>query len=213
MAELSTTSGIPTATIKFYLREGLLPAGLRTGPTQAQYDESHVQRLRLIRALLDVGQLSVTAARSVIASIDSDDPLLHTFDLAQQSVSQALDPAEVGEAALGQVDAVLDGWRVSPQNPGRIAAAQVLKVFGELGEPAMRGWYARYAEAALIVAGADLDEIDARDDREAKAQMVVVGTVLGDALFSGLRRAAQEHISSERYPAPPYPTTPSHSKE
>jgi DNA-binding transcriptional MerR regulator len=213
MAELSTTSGIPTATIKFYLREELLPAGLRTGPTQAQYDESHLQRLRLIRALLDVGQLSVAAARAVIASIDSDDPLLHTFDLAQQSVSQTLDPALVGDDALGRIDEVLDGWRVSPQNPGRIAAAQVLKVFGELGEPAMRGWYARYAEAALIVAGADLDEIDARDDREQKAQMVVVGTVLGDALFSGLRRAAQEHISSERYPAPPYPPTPTHSEE
>ncbi|WP_394768483.1 MerR family transcriptional regulator [Lacisediminihabitans sp.] len=212
MAELSTTSGIPTATIKFYLREGLLPAGVRTGPTQAQYDESHLQRLRLIRALLDVGELSVTAARGVIASIDSDDPLLHTFDLAQQSVSQVLDPAEVGDDALDQIDAVLDGWRVSPGNPGRIAAARVLKVFGELGEPAMRGWHARYAEAALLVAAADLDEIDARDDREAKAQMVVVGTVLGDALFSGLRRAAQEHISSERYPAPS-PTTAGHSKE
>jgi len=26
-----------------------------------------------------------------------------------------------------------------------------------------------------------------------------VGTVLGDALISGLRRAAQEHVTSQRY--------------
>jgi hypothetical protein len=57
----------------------------------------------------------------------------------------------------------------------------------------------RYADAALLVAAADLDEVDAREGRQEKAELVVVGTALGDALFSGLRRAAQEHVSAERY--------------
>nr|MDT0525976.1 MerR family DNA-binding transcriptional regulator [Streptomyces sp. DSM 41633] len=36
LAELSERSGVPTATIKYYLREGLLPAGRRISATQAE---------------------------------------------------------------------------------------------------------------------------------------------------------------------------------
>ena len=55
ISELSSRTGIPVATIKFYLRENLLHPGVRTAATQAQYDESHEARLRLIRALLGPG--------------------------------------------------------------------------------------------------------------------------------------------------------------
>ena len=59
ISELSRTSDVPVATIKYYLRERLLPEGRRTSATQAQYDDSHLARLRLIRALLGPGGLSV----------------------------------------------------------------------------------------------------------------------------------------------------------
>ena len=42
ISELSRVSCVPTATIKYYLREKLLHDGLRTSPTQAQYDDTHV---------------------------------------------------------------------------------------------------------------------------------------------------------------------------
>jgi hypothetical protein len=51
ISELSSQTGVPVATIKFYLREKLLQEGIRTSATQAQYNESHVARLRLIRAI------------------------------------------------------------------------------------------------------------------------------------------------------------------
>jgi DNA-binding transcriptional MerR regulator len=70
ISELSSQSGVPVATIKFYLRENLLHDGVRTAATQAQYDESHVARLRLIRALLGPGGLSVAAAHRVIRAIE-----------------------------------------------------------------------------------------------------------------------------------------------
>ena len=44
ISQLSAQTGIPVATIKFYLRENLLHDGARTSATQAQYDESHVAR-------------------------------------------------------------------------------------------------------------------------------------------------------------------------
>ena len=51
MSQLCETSGVSVPSIKFYLREGLLPAGERTSATQAEYGPEHVERLRLIRAL------------------------------------------------------------------------------------------------------------------------------------------------------------------
>jgi DNA-binding transcriptional MerR regulator len=84
---LSRASGIPVATIKFYLRERLLPAGERTGPNQSRYREEHLRRLRFIRGLLKVGGLSVATARGVIDAVDSEPPLVPTFGVGQRAVS------------------------------------------------------------------------------------------------------------------------------
>ncbi|TFC21223.1 MerR family transcriptional regulator [Cryobacterium algoritolerans] len=207
MAQLSAESDTPVATIKFYLRENLLAGGERTSPNQASYNTGHLRRIRLVRGLIDVGGLSVAAARRVIEAIDSELPLPETFEIAQRSVSDELDPTAIDSSALARVDGLMAGWHVSANNPGRLAAASVLETFDQIGHVDHRGWFAGYAAAALLVADADLDEVDALPDREAKAEMVVVGTVLGDALFSGLRRAAQEHISLLRYPYPNHEIT------
>jgi len=199
IAEFSTTSAIPVATIKYYLREKLLPAGESETANQASYGAVHLDRLRLIRALIGVGGLSVASARRVLEAIDSDASLPEVFKVAQHSVSAAIESSDLEPADLASIDALLEGWHVSPENPGRLAAARVLSAFRGVGQTDERGWYARYAEAALLAAAADLDEIESRPDRAAKAETVVVGTVLGDALISGLRRAAQEHVTFQRY--------------
>ncbi len=203
MAALSATTGIPVATIKYYLREDLLPAGERVGPTQASYDDSHVRRLRLIKSLVDVGGLSIASTRRVLESIDADITIGETLEVAQSTVSENLDPATIDEASLQLVDEAISGWNVHPMNPGRLAAARVLMTFAAVGQADTRGWVDRYTAAALKAAEADLDEIETRPDRAARAETVVIGTVLGDALFAALRRAAQEHLTCERYGLPP----------
>jgi DNA-binding transcriptional MerR regulator len=77
ISELSSHTEIPVATVKFYLRENLLHEGVRTAATQAQYDQSHVARLRLIRALLGPGGLSVAAAHQVIQAIEEPPESVH----------------------------------------------------------------------------------------------------------------------------------------
>jgi DNA-binding transcriptional MerR regulator len=77
ISELSSRSGVPVATIKFYLRENLLHDGVRTAANQAQYDENHVARLRLIRALLGLGGLSIAAAHRVIRAIEEPPESVH----------------------------------------------------------------------------------------------------------------------------------------
>lgn len=57
VSELSTRSGVPISSIKYYLREGLLQSGVRTATNQADYGEPHVRRLRLIRSMTEIGEL------------------------------------------------------------------------------------------------------------------------------------------------------------
>src|SRR5947209_19390152 len=73
MSELARASGVPVPTIKFYLRERLLPPGRATAATQAQYDHEHLARLRLIRALVDVGRLPLASVRYVLQIVDAGD--------------------------------------------------------------------------------------------------------------------------------------------
>ena len=73
MSELSSRSGLPVPTIKYYLRERLLHPGEAVGATRARYDDSHVRRLRLVRALIDVAGMRLDDVRRVLTAIDDPD--------------------------------------------------------------------------------------------------------------------------------------------
>lgn len=216
MSELSTATGVAVPTLKFYLREQLLHAGERTSPNQAQYDATHVERVRLVRALLEVGGLSVAQAARVVAALDSDQPLSNVFGVAQRAVSipaalvrDATDEATDAEPTptVGQtrIAALCEsrGWRVYPNNPGLPLAARVLDTYAALGldhisDTVLDG----YAQAADLVAVADLAAVGAADEPTEMTRTVAAGTVLGDTLFAGLRRIAQEAESFRRFPLP-----------
>ena len=51
ISELSSITGVPVATIKYYQREGLLPDGDKRTPRLTEYDDRHVRRLGLLRIL------------------------------------------------------------------------------------------------------------------------------------------------------------------
>ncbi|WP_344447735.1 MerR family transcriptional regulator, partial [Kitasatospora nipponensis] len=88
ISELSRRSGVPVATIKYYLREELVPAGVATSATQAEYDDHHLRRLRLARALIAVRGLSVSTTREVLRALDEHSTDLHLlFGLALGAVS------------------------------------------------------------------------------------------------------------------------------
>ena len=105
VGELSKRSGVPVPTIKYYLREGLLPAGVLTSPNQAHYDDEHLRRLRLVRALIDVGGLSIATVREVLGVVDSHDDSLHEkLGAVQEAISQP-GPGELDPLAIDDVQA------------------------------------------------------------------------------------------------------------
>lgn len=215
MSELSTATGVAVPTLKFYLREQLLHAGERTSPNQAQYDASHVERVRLVRALLEVGGLSVAQAARVVGALDSDMPLSSVFGVAQRAVSipaalasaddEATDAEPAPTAGQTRIAALCEsrGWRVYPNNPGLPLAARVLDTYAALGLGHISDTVLdRYAQAADLVAAADLAAVGAVDELTEMTRTVAAGTVLGDTLLAGLRRIAQEAESFRRFPLP-----------
>ena len=72
ISELARRSDLPVPTIKYYLREGLLHPGKAVGVTKAQYDEGHVRRLRLVRALTEVAGMRLDDVRRVLDAIDDE---------------------------------------------------------------------------------------------------------------------------------------------
>ncbi|MGH3915755.1 MAG: MerR family transcriptional regulator [Pseudonocardiaceae bacterium] len=203
MAELSDRTGVPVPTIKYYMREGLLSPGERTSPNQARYDEGHIRRLKLIRALVDIGGLSIAATRAVLARLDSPDVgALETLGQVQYSLSPAREHVEdeAWRAAGDEVDRLLTryGWKVCATNPAWAALIEVIAVLHRLGQQDFLGLLDNYATAARTVADADVELVSARELLEDRAEGVVVAAVLGDAVLASLRRLAQEDLIVRR---------------
>jgi DNA-binding transcriptional MerR regulator len=184
ISELSVESGVAIATIKYYLREGLLPGGVATGPNQARYDDTHLYRLRLIRALLDVGGLSVAAAGEVLAAVD--DPTLVGHELLGVAHRAVAPAARSGRdrpewsTARAQAAALVAGrgWRVDDCAPALDQLADVLAVIHGLGLEELAAGLDGYADAAELAARHDLAAVAARAHRAGQDH---IGPRLADA--------------------------------
>jgi DNA-binding transcriptional MerR regulator len=200
ITELADATGVAPATVKYYVREGLLPAGSRVSDNRTEYDDAHVRRVRLVRALIDVGRLPVARAREVLAVLDDDGRQVQdVFAVAQDALTPGPPPTDPPASdALDRIDAVTRraGWCVLEGHAGRAQAARAVDALERSGHRMDDGYLDRYAEAAGIQADADLAAVRARPDRTAMAELMVVGTVLGDHLAAGLRRVAQATVST-----------------
>ncbi|MEU2657315.1 MerR family transcriptional regulator [Streptomyces sp. NPDC007325] len=210
IGELSRRTGVSVPTIKFYVREGLLPAGRLTSPNQAAYEETHVRRLRLIRALIDVGGLSVAAVGEVIAAVDDHERPVHRLlgEAAERLVPRYGGESAVGEEGEGALVAARERvgelirereWRCHPGSPAAEALAVALAALESVGHERFGEVLGAYADAAERVARADLEYVARHVAREELVESVAVGTVLGDALFGALRRLAQIDASSRLF--------------
>ncbi|MFI7639431.1 MerR family transcriptional regulator [Nonomuraea sp. NPDC049400] len=201
ISELSAKSGVAIPTIKYYLRESLLHQGQQTAATRAEYDESHLRRLRLIRALLEVGKLPVASIKKVIAAVEDESlPVHEMLGTAHYALSPAVEPepGEDWQIARDHVDRLIAdlGWDIAPHAPTRDELAQTLVRMRQLG---LHIDLAPYAEAAQkLVSEVEMDTVPFHGPRDAAVEALVLGTVLYGRAFDALRRMAQESESARR---------------
>jgi DNA-binding transcriptional MerR regulator len=199
LAELSSRSGLPTATIKYYLRLGVLPAGETQSSTWASYGEEHVRRLALVRALTDVAGLSLEQVRRVLAAVDDEDVSLHeSLGTAQWLLSPAPE-SPPSEESLARVTALLDrhGWHVSERGPLRARLAAQLDALAAVGLPATDEVLDAYVAALVPVVDLEVSRIP-QDDTTLAVERMVVGTLLYEPVIATIRRMAGEVASAKR---------------
>ena len=199
MSELVKRSELPVPTIKYYLREGLLHHGEAVGATRAKYDDSHVRRLRLIRALTEVAGMRLDDVRRVLAAIDDESLTWH--EAIGSAHSRLAPPVKASEsdAERPRVDALLarHDWELAEQSRHRDALAGALASLAALGHPPSDEVLDTYAEAATLISERDLDSVRETDRAEA-AEHAVVSTLLLEPVLLILRRVAQENSSRRR---------------
>ncbi|GMA37986.1 MerR family transcriptional regulator [Mobilicoccus caccae] len=201
---LSERTGLPVATLKYYLREGLVPPGRATSPNQARYDDTHVERVRLIRALTEVGGLDLATVDRVLSSIDGPDvERLGVLGSAQRALLGAefveYDPATADEPPTSRARdwVTRRGWQVDLHDP----VLDALDRAWDACEASLVGFdegkLGVYADAAERIAQIDVESVP--PDPHAAVRQVVLGTVLVDALLVALRRLAQQHVAVSRH--------------
>ena len=204
VSELARRANIRLSAVKFYQREGLLPEGVRSAPNQVEYGEAHVKRVRLIRALLETGGLSIAATKEVLGAVDTQGvSMANTFGLAQRAMSTPRTAASVPSAeSRDRVTrlAQSQGWNFLAENPGIDAAARALDGLRAIDFTLTDAYLTAYASAASMAAAADLHALTALSDPDELTELMVVGSILGDPLFAGLRRLAHENSTHHLFP-------------
>src|SRR5687768_16016658 len=162
IAELSRRTEVPVATIKYYLREGLLAPGEAVGATRSRYDEAHVRRLRLIRALVESGGLSLARVRSVLAEVDEESRELHDVLGAAHGALIPDDLTATVESRLRVDELIADrGWLVYTESQDRILLAGALDALEKVGYHLDDELLETYASAAAQVAEAEVAQLPA----------------------------------------------------
>lgn len=197
IGELSARTGVPVPTIKFYLREGLLPAGERTSATQARYDDRHVERLTLVRVLIESARLSIAQVRRVVTLLD--DPPADTLELlagVQEAVAEPVPAVDEGPAR-----ALLAGWgwSVDPSCDGQVAVlAAALDAVRTAGFEMPTGMLDRYGQAMRDVARAEIAAMPI-DSAQAAVRYTILGAMLFEPVLLALRRLAEADAVMARF--------------
>lgn len=85
LSALAAASGVSTASIKYYIHEGLLPPGRKKNATTAVYDEAHLHRLALIRWLRDELSSPIAGIAELTRAIDDDSlPTIELMGMCQE---------------------------------------------------------------------------------------------------------------------------------
>lgn len=162
LAELAEASGVSAASIKYYRREGLLPAGERLTATRQDYGPAHLERLDLIQVLREVADAPIARIAQLTAILDDPEQTLLSALGAAQLIALGL-PAEEPDAATEShpehpsIAPLLShlGWPDVHTAP-RWALDALLRTLEGWGMPTDLEMLRRYAEPVAEIARADV---------------------------------------------------------
>lgn len=130
IGELAELAGVPVATVRHYLREGLIPEGRKTSRNMAYYPPELAERIRLIKQLQEERFMPLRVIRELLDSGNGDPERLRALIELEDRI---LERAAEGERERTSARAVGERYGVP---------ADVLDKLAELGvlNPDRRGY-------------------------------------------------------------------------
>lgn len=225
IGDLTRRSGVPLPTIRYYLRAGLLPAGVATATNQAEYDERHLHRLGLLFVLLDIGGMSVAGARAVLSAMeDRDVPLRDLLavvagagatsrlrglggaehDVMRAEVSDVLTAHGITSAPGSRpLDRLIDAYAAAR----RLELTELATALDRYATAAARLVECDVAVSRAVSARiADPASVQEVELREATVVMAVLARVIQEALCDLVRQERLPEAVTSRPGPPPHPS-------
>lgn len=193
ISELAERSGLPIATLKFYIRQGMLPPGAATSATRAEYGDEHLARLRVIAALADARGLPLSRVKDILTLIDDPDPdpisaLGKAVSALPPYVDEGRDDFPLAKEAIEVLGLTYDSsFTAVPQLDDAIRALKHAEL--DTSPETLR----RYADAMRMIAVDEIAPISDMSRQEAVAYSVL-GTALYEPLMLALRRLEHQHL-------------------
>jgi DNA-binding transcriptional MerR regulator len=201
LKELSERSGVSAASIKYYLREGLLPPGAAVHATRAQYSARHVERLELIQSLRRIVGLTIEQIRGILTMADDGATRLELLAAVQRVVLELDSYTNAsGEVGARPADAVvrLRGWPDFPSD-ARNALNAHLELMESLSIQVPGELLDTYSKAMDDVAGVDIAATTAPDSVDELILTAAVGMHMHSQLLLRLLALAQASHAIRRY--------------
>lgn len=213
--ELAAASKVSVASIKFYVREKLLPPPVPERKRRKYYDQRHLRRLAVIRALRDVASLPIEVIRRALTAIDTPgqdavDVIAPAIDALAPGLARHGDPDLPG--ARDDVRKAFRKLKVRPEAGSRETVARTLAAIRRMS-PIDIAELEQYITWLRPLAQAEIERAPTRQillsDKETSLEIAILGTVLFEPLLIGLRRALHEHFVTQLVRHSPRPPNPS----
>lgn len=105
MRDLEKASGVGRETIRYYIREGLLPEPDKASRNSARYSDVHVARLKAIKRLQEERFLPLAVIRELLEADDGDRWLLpEAFPTLDALLAQRLEGTGPARVRLDEMD-------------------------------------------------------------------------------------------------------------
>jgi hypothetical protein len=168
------------------------------------YDESHLERLRLVRALLEIGGLTHAEIQRVLDTLTTApaEPLEAVEAFARATIPAPRE-GDVDVAPARELAEDL-GWQVDDDSPFLSDLARSLAALEALGVAPSWDRLRTYAEAASHAARSDVQAVTDADD-DSRTLVAATSATLADSLLGSLRQLAVEnqvHRQRGRVPSP-----------
>ena len=218
--ELAKAAGVSVSTVKFYAKEGLIRAALKTGRNMAYYDPSCVETIQRIRKLQRERFYPLSVIKGLLENGGAEEAEFALLDAIHKSGGEGGTPVPLGEAARAaglshaQAAALAEAGLIRTEGTGRRQTVSpsgqaVMALVGrrlEVGIPFAQSLraFSIYQEALDRAAAADVDSFVAGAlmartfTAESGARMIRVSDETLDAFINIRRREMNRAYGSRR---------------